>query len=74
MRDAGRKGRERKEAARSSRRAEGLPPEEHANLAEVVQAARKVGNAKRKAAREENKRSLSQDQPAVEPPVEDDAH
>ncbi|KAE9181166.1 hypothetical protein PF002_g27356 [Phytophthora fragariae] len=35
MRDAGREGREHEEATRSSRRAEGLPPEEHASLAEV---------------------------------------
>ncbi|KAE8876547.1 hypothetical protein PF003_g39350 [Phytophthora fragariae] len=74
MRDAGREGREREEATRSSRRAEGLPPEEHASLEEVVRTARKAGAAKRKAAREEKKRSLSQDQPAAEPPVQDDAH
>ncbi|KAE8995210.1 hypothetical protein PF005_g19040 [Phytophthora fragariae] len=74
MRDAGREGREREEATRSSRRAKGLPPEEHASLEEVVRTARKAGAAKRKAAREEKKRSLSQDQPAAEPPVQDDAH
>ncbi|KAE9275657.1 hypothetical protein PR003_g29271 [Phytophthora rubi] len=73
MRDAGREGREREEATRSSRRADGLPPEEHASLEEVVRTARKAGAAKRKAAREE-KKSLSQDQPAAEPPVQDDAH
>ncbi|KAE9280995.1 hypothetical protein PF008_g28004 [Phytophthora fragariae] len=71
MRDAGRGGREREEATRSSRRAEGLPPEEHASLEEVV---RTAGAAKRKAAREEKKRSLSLDQPAAEPPFQDDAH
>ncbi|KAE9087524.1 hypothetical protein PF010_g19695 [Phytophthora fragariae] len=74
MRDAGREGHEREEATRSSRRAEGLPPEEHASLEEVVRTARKAGAAKRKAAREEKKWSLSQDQPAAEPPVQDDAH
>ncbi|KAE9001168.1 hypothetical protein PR002_g17980 [Phytophthora rubi] len=74
VRDAGREGREREEATRSSRRAEGLPPEEHASLEEVVRTARKAGAAKRKADREEKKRSLSQDQPAAEPPVQDDAH
>ncbi|KAE9088498.1 hypothetical protein PF010_g19358 [Phytophthora fragariae] len=74
MRDTGREGREREEATRSSRRAEGLPPEEHASLGEVVRTARKAGAAKRKADREEKKRSLSQDQPAAEPPVQDDAH
>ncbi|KAE8967249.1 hypothetical protein PR003_g18526 [Phytophthora rubi] len=74
MRDAGREGREREEATRSSRRAEGLPPEDHASLEEVVRTARKVGAAKRKADREEEKRSLSQDQPAAEPLVQDDAH
>ncbi|KAE8879216.1 hypothetical protein PF005_g24768 [Phytophthora fragariae] len=74
MLDAGREGREREEATRSSRRAEGLPPEEHASLEEVVRTAQKAGAAKRKAAREEKKRSLSQDQPAAEPPVQDDAH
>ncbi|KAE9179267.1 hypothetical protein PF002_g27862, partial [Phytophthora fragariae] len=67
-------GREREEATRSSRRAEGLPPEEHASLEEVVRAARKAGAAKRKAVREVKKRSLSQDQPAAKPPVQDDAH
>ncbi|KAE8902691.1 hypothetical protein PF005_g14652 [Phytophthora fragariae] len=72
VRDAGREGREREEATRSSRRAEGLPPEEHASLEEVVRTARKAGAAKGKAAREEKKRSLSQ--PTVEPPVQDDAH
>ncbi|KAE8963929.1 hypothetical protein PR002_g29128 [Phytophthora rubi] len=74
MRDTRRENRERGEATRSSRRAEGLPPEEHAILEEVVRTARKAGAAKRKAAREEKKRSLSQDQPAAKPPVQDDAH
>ncbi|KAE8903547.1 hypothetical protein PF005_g21282 [Phytophthora fragariae] len=74
MRDTSREGREREETTRSSRRAEGLPPEEHASLEEVVRAARKAGAAKRKAAREEKKRSLSQDQPAAKLPVQDDAH
>ncbi|KAE8957183.1 hypothetical protein PF011_g31229 [Phytophthora fragariae] len=74
MRDTSREGREREETRRSSRRAEGLPPEEHASLEEVVRAARKAGAAKRKAAREEKKRSLSQDQPAAKLPVQDDAH
>ncbi|KAE9189090.1 hypothetical protein PF005_g19786 [Phytophthora fragariae] len=35
IRDAGREGREREEATRSSRRVEGLPLEEHASLEEV---------------------------------------
>ncbi|KAE8967322.1 hypothetical protein PR001_g28138, partial [Phytophthora rubi] len=48
--------------------------EEHASLEEVVRTARKAGAAKCKAAREEKKRSLSQDQPAAEPPVQNNAH
>ncbi|KAE8988989.1 hypothetical protein PR002_g21587 [Phytophthora rubi] len=74
MHDTSREERERGEATRSSRRAVGLPPEEHSSLEEVVRTARKAGAAKRKAAREEKKRSLSQDQPAAKPPVQDDAH
>ncbi|KAE8974915.1 hypothetical protein PR003_g20590 [Phytophthora rubi] len=56
------------------RDAVGLPPEEHASLEEVARTTRKAGAAKHKTAREEKKRSLSQDQPAVEPPVQGDAH
>ncbi|KAE9325265.1 hypothetical protein PF008_g16910 [Phytophthora fragariae] len=73
MRDS-REGREREEATRSSRRAERLPPEDHASLEEVVQAARKAGAAKSKAAREEKKRSLSQYQSAARPPGQVDTH
>ncbi|KAE9021989.1 hypothetical protein PF005_g9137 [Phytophthora fragariae] len=46
MRDTSREGREREEVTRSSRRAEGLPPEEHASLEEVIRTARKAGAAK----------------------------
>ncbi|EGZ24381.1 hypothetical protein PHYSODRAFT_325504 [Phytophthora sojae] len=73
MREEGRDGEGRGDASRQSRRSQGLPPEEHASLYEVVRAARKAGAAKRKAAREAKAKSL-EEQPTPAPSVQDDAH
>jgi hypothetical protein len=47
-------------AARQSRRSQGLPPEEHKDLEEVIREARKAKAAKRKAAQEEKERSSAE--------------
>ncbi|KAL4129535.1 CCR4-NOT transcription complex, subunit 3 [Phytophthora ramorum] len=59
--DGGREGSERGDASRSSRRVQGLPPEEQATLDEVVRNARKANAAKRKAA-QEAKESTAQEE------------
>ncbi|EGZ25892.1 hypothetical protein PHYSODRAFT_256052 [Phytophthora sojae] len=73
MREEGRDGEGRGNASRQSRRSQGLPPEEHASLDEVVRAARKAGSAKRKAARKAKAKS-SEEEPTPAPSVQDDAH
>ncbi|KAG2877091.1 hypothetical protein PC119_g27002, partial [Phytophthora cactorum] len=61
------------EAARQLRRQRGLPPEEHASLDEVCQAAQRASAAKRSAALEE-KAASEQVQLAEEPAAQEDAH
>ncbi|EGZ28855.1 hypothetical protein PHYSODRAFT_322484 [Phytophthora sojae] len=62
----------RGEASRQSCRGQGLPPEEHKALDDVVREARKAGAEKRKAALEEKKASAAdQDQAAPESSVLD---
>ncbi|EGZ25054.1 hypothetical protein PHYSODRAFT_482781 [Phytophthora sojae] len=71
-REGGRGG-GRGEASRQSRRGQGLPPEEHKALDDVVREARKAGAEKRKAALEEKKKASAavQDQAAPESSVLD---
>ncbi|EGZ10328.1 hypothetical protein PHYSODRAFT_396532, partial [Phytophthora sojae] len=71
-REGGRGG-GRGEASRQSRRGQGLPPEEHKALDDVVWEARKAGAGKRKAVLEEKKKASAavQDQAAPESSVLD---
>ncbi|EGZ15567.1 hypothetical protein PHYSODRAFT_333806 [Phytophthora sojae] len=66
MREERRDSEGRVDASRQSRRSQGLPPEEHASLDEVVRAARKAGAAKRKATREAKAKS-SEKEPTPDP-------
>uniref|UniRef100_H3H507 Uncharacterized protein n=1 Tax=Phytophthora ramorum TaxID=164328 RepID=H3H507_PHYRM len=59
--EGGREEFERGDASRSSRRVQGLPPEEQATLDEVVRNARKANAAKRKTA-QEAKESMAQEE------------
>ncbi|EGZ20591.1 hypothetical protein PHYSODRAFT_259556 [Phytophthora sojae] len=65
-REGGRRG-GRGEASRQSRRGQGLPPEEHKALDDVVREARKAGAEKRKAALEEKKKASAADQDQAAP-------
>uniref|UniRef100_H3H5U9 Uncharacterized protein n=1 Tax=Phytophthora ramorum TaxID=164328 RepID=H3H5U9_PHYRM len=68
--EGGREGSERGDASRSSRRVQGLPPEEQATLDEVVRNARKANAAKRKAA-QEAKESTAQEGDTSESAVQE---
>ncbi|KAE8894898.1 hypothetical protein PF003_g20798 [Phytophthora fragariae] len=64
-------GRSAREGTRRSRRTQGVPPEEQLSLEEVERSARQRNAERRKAAREEKESTDAQDQPDLEPAVQD---
>ncbi|KAE9203395.1 hypothetical protein PF004_g18143 [Phytophthora fragariae] len=64
-------GRSSREGTRRSRRTQGVPPEEQLSLEEVERSARRRNAERRKAAREEKESTDAQDQPDLEPAVQD---
>ncbi|KAE9261846.1 hypothetical protein PF008_g32750, partial [Phytophthora fragariae] len=64
-------GRSAREGTRRSRRTQGAPPEEQLSLEEVERSARRRNAERRKAAREEKESTDAQDQPNLEPAVQD---
>ncbi|KAE9070636.1 hypothetical protein PF010_g26185 [Phytophthora fragariae] len=64
-------GRSAREGTRRSRRTQGAPPEEQLSLEEVERSARRRNAERRKAAREEKESTDAQDQPDLEPAVQD---